>query len=133
MIDKELFELCKQVYEVTWWDRYHNGHIEQYIEKAYFTIDGILQDSVVDRYKLLKEQFVCPLYTSDYLLEKLPESILLDKQYKRWLSMDNLGSDGWQFSYRAERTAPLYASVSETPLKALLKLTLALNKAGVEL
>jgi hypothetical protein len=130
-MDTELFELCKDVYKRTGWDRYTlDGRIEQYIEKAYFTIDGILQDSVVERYKLLKEQFVCPFYTSDYLLEKMPKT--LNDQHSSTVGAAWNGiTDDWQADYGGEAFDGLaMVEHSDTPLKALLKLTVALDDAG---
>ena len=113
-------ELCKQVYEATGWPQELNiSQLYEYWDDH----DELCVISIED-----SDDELVPSYTSDYLLEKLPERILIDKQYRRWLSMDNLGSDGWQFSYRAERTAPIYASVADTPLKSLLLLTLKLHE-----
>ena len=95
----ELFELCKKVYEKTGWKPTDWQH-------------GIEDGQ--------------PLYTSDYLLEKLPATvkndfdggndyIILYKKGKSWYA-DYMG----QFKRQK----------SDTPLKALLKLTIALSEAG---
>ena len=76
-----------------------------------------------------------PLYTSDYLLEKLPEYVIeYDSYYEQDIS-----------NYLCVKKVPngyvaLYDGLSiahkvklqrtDTPLKALLKLTIALSEAG---
>lgn len=63
-----------------------------------------------------------PAYTSDYLLEKLKsKNVRLERIYP-W---DN--SEPWWGA--DERQSSLYLT-SDTPLKALLKLTIALHEAG---
>jgi len=113
-MNNELFELCKEVYEKTglnkgqdfytnglqWWcnTRKEGWHLSTYGH-------GLNNDAF-------------PLYTSDYLLEKLLPCVL----YK--------SADGW---YRARYFTDgklKHSRKEETPLKALLKLTLALHEAG---
>lgn len=109
-MDNELFELCKEVYKKTGWVT--GGH--------WVMIDGV------------KKWYVD--YTSDYLLEKLPKNIKDGSDFIwAWLSMDCLGDDGWQFGYRKGAAAPLIKAISDTPFKALLKLVIALDDAGVKL
>lgn len=106
-MDNELFELCREVYEKTGW----------IIDNADFWVGEPV-----------------PLYTSDYLLEKLPKNIKDGSDFIwAWLSMDCLGDDGWQFGYRKGAAAPLIKAISDTPFKALLKLVIALDDAGVKL
>ena len=90
----ELFELCEQVYEVTGWKPTDWQH-------------GIENGQ--------------PLYTSDYLLEKLPKEI---DGYPITLQAIN----GWQASLCYDGAEDIFAhkGESDTPLKALLKLVLAL-------
>lgn len=100
----ELFELCKEVYEKTGW-----------VEIGYSKME-------------IKENGY-PLYTSDYLLEKLPyklgESIPPNTQ---WLKVSK-GAGSYISCYGTVQDA-LYLTRSNTPLKALLKLTLKLHEAG---
>ena len=101
--DNELFELCKQVYKLTGWkptDWRHGDSNGQ------------------------------PLYTSDYLLEKLPGQF------------GNRGSSSVQCLRLAKSTQGYLVGyigidlvwwlecLADTPLKALLKLTIALSEAG---
>ena len=112
----ELFELCKQVYEATGWENTKDGFF-----------DGGEVMPFTDRIGAYigASNFQCPLYTSDYLLEKLPNHIYLQHY-----------ADGtWHASQLQPtelRTAEnAYQSInasSATPLKALLKLTLELRE-----
>lgn len=74
----ELFKLCKEVYELTGWNDTQNG---------YYFVDGeqpLLYDK--DNFHISKEPwwrhmaYLSPAYTSDYLLEKLPEWTELKKR-----------------------------------------------------
>lgn len=99
--DTELFDLCKAVYDATGWD--DNG--------------ADLMDTFKDG---------TPIYDSDYLLEKLPE----------WTRVQKIGNDTGKYSasYELDYTTSLgdtaLVGSSGTPLKALLKLTIALSEAG---
>ena len=92
----ELFKLCKKVYEKTGWKPTDWQH-------------GIEDGQ--------------PLYTSDYLLEKLPVCVV-----EKYQQVDNK----WAYSaksYSYEKHMRL-TEYEETPLKALLKLTIVLSKEG---
>ena len=108
-----LFELCKQVYEKTGWkptDRQHGDENGQ------------------------------PLYTSDYLLEKLPPSMNSIDDGDNWLKLwvdGNVGEKNKPYLWWAEYTKgddnytqQFPSGVDNTPTKALLKLTIALSEAG---
>lgn len=125
-MDNELFELCKEVYEKTGWDKEPDGRL--YIDKCYWTYKGRLMDSVVQRYKLLSDQFVCPEYTSDYLLEKLPRNI---NEATNELLVSRWGSR-WRACYMPINLGhfPEQRTEADTPLKALLMLAIALDDAG---
>ena len=106
-MDNELFELCKEVYEKTGW----NGST---LEKMALS----MADS-----ELHSE---CPLYTSDYLLEKLPATgykggILSIKKY------ESVGD----FMYGASYGVFGAEHIADTPLKALLKLTISLRNEDI--
>lgn len=129
----ELYELCKKVYELTEW-RGEDGFIT--------TIGGKwIRDYKKGWYdETIEADNFYPLYTSDYLLEKLPKELeRKDGQYGASrgtvdLTRLRLVDVDWEASYRFEdEMNPAdfkYASVSDTPLKALLKLTIALSEAG---
>ena len=114
----EPFELCKEVYERTKWettDWYDLDPDGKPVEYLCTTEDKIDENDYV------------PFYTSDYLLEKLPNHIYLQ----------HYANDTWHASQLQPtelRTADnAYQSInasSDTPLKALLKLCLALKEAG---
>lgn len=112
-MDNELFELCKEVYKRTGWDK------------------------TKDSYKLYRDGMPVPLYTSDYLLEKLP--LYINREPRDELSLLKFDG-GWSAGYfRAMNSGngvqyladKVY--VADTPLKALLKLTIALKDEGVKL
>ena len=110
----ELFELCKQVYEATGWKDTHGR-----LDDGNHTIRNEGNEVLLGTKQV-------PLYTSDYLLEKLPSTI------KNELD----GGDDYLFLYK--KTSSWYADYmgqflrcnADTPLKALLKLTIALSEAG---
>ena len=112
----ELFELCKQVYEATGWDDTR----DYYHEKDSFNFDTRSferngERTVVER---RRAPYDIPLYTSDYLLEKLPE----------WTELKRKTTT----SYIAKRDALVsYSFESDTPLKALLKLTIKLHEEKI--
>lgn len=103
----ELFELCKEVYERTGW--YEPN-----------------KEGFMNEYGAMGQPWVAPLYNSDYLLEKLPE----------WTQVQKIGNDTGKYSasYELDYTTSLgdtaLVGSSDTPLKALLKLTIAISKAG---
>jgi hypothetical protein len=115
--DNELFKLCKEVFEKTGWDE----------QKFYFETSGF--DTAV-RQKIGKPSFttlkLTPLYNSDYLLEKLPK-IIDDRR----ITLQPVVV-GWDASYDLVEEADdsILDSFSNTPLKALLKLTLTLVEEG---
>lgn len=114
----ELFELCKKVYELTeWGDMQNRSHTWTKINEKN------------------KPQSLCPLYTSDYLLEKLPEYVIeYDSYYEQdisnYLCVMKV-PDGYVALYDGLSLAhKVKVQRADTPLKALLKLTIALSEAG---
>lgn len=99
-MDTELVELCAKVYKLTGWG----------FEEGARLLTHYGEDDDNEQY---------PAYTSDFLLEKLPAGTEVEKLA------------GLAPSYRASRFSidNIY-SHADTPLKALLKLTLALHEAG---
>lgn len=111
--DEELFELCKQVHEDTGWDKtdlnYYPGN------HSFFVID-----TSKNAPRHLKK--LAPLYNSDYLLEKLPFPSHIGRDSFAWIAKWERGAGSSPFRQIWER--------ADTPLKALLKLTLSLKQAG---
>lgn len=97
MQDNELFELCKEVYERTGWE-------SKSIDTHYFAERDERGEQV-------------PLYTSDYLLGKLPVVTLSSGYGGSWSATDRKIDN------------PIVI-ISSSPLKALLKLVIALDDAG---
>ncbi|RYF29599.1 MAG: hypothetical protein EOO17_00855 [Chloroflexi bacterium] len=127
MIDNELFKLCEDVYKrcPDWYMKGSNLHNPQ----AWWSIDGELMPQPADSHNLRWNQIVAPLYTSDYLLEMLPQ--YTDAKHRLTLQpVAELGR--WAASYddtnRKEDRHGVHSA--DTPLKALLKLCLALKDAG---
>jgi hypothetical protein len=117
-MDTELFELCKEVYKRTGWA----------------TRDWIREDGLLVDYNVWGTS--TPLYTSDYLLEKLPAYL------EYWNGGNEAGylvlkhwSKDYEAGYWAENDGlsadnKFTSGYSISPLKALLKLTIALHDAG---
>ena len=110
----ELFELCKKVYELTSWKDTHSR-----LDDGNHTIRN-------EGNEVLLGSKQAPLYTSDYLLEKLVGNVGVEKIYS--------GQDVAYiaFSIKLKNTPREWRlnSGGNTPLKALLKLTIALSEAG---
>lgn len=135
--DSELFELCKSVYDDLEWQ----------IEDS----DWVVGDENGDLFILTKKieeeghfDYYTPLYTSDYLLEKLPAHIK-SKEYpgefaKLWTRKDDHPEDdvpsettylAWYFVTGKVDGVSDFGDSANTPLKALLKLTIELSKQGL--
>jgi hypothetical protein len=107
----ELFELCKKVYERTKWDNY----CEYWSFGGEYTVH---KDSMTS---IEVQTAIIPLYTSDYLLEKLLPITSIQLKRK--------ANGGIRLFYFPEK--PDYAIYDyDTPLKCLLALTIALSEAG---
>ena len=100
-MNNELFELCKEVYKR--FPRWTTGEWIDYYEGRFTTYKASHNDY---------GDYQCPLYTSDYLLEKLPPGLDLFKRPNSYVAIGP-GDDP-------------SVHQSDTPLKALLKLVLAL-------
>ena len=123
MNDNELFELCKEVYEL-----FPEWKTEQVIE-FYHDVSGHLQLLGPKSYQIQPDYNHCvPLYTSDYLLEKLPKETRFGTPQLIWYA------GHWEACYTDAVDSlwnqELKSHAGDTPLKALLKLTLALKNAG---
>jgi hypothetical protein len=135
-MDEELFTLCKSVYEKTGWDE-STEIIRKYSlnkEPSVFMRPpkgmelGVLSGTI---------EWQSPLYTSDYLLEKLPPVIFVRTSDGNnntailtvWINGDKTAHAAYMIPFDEQNRGD-YAQTSDTPLKALLKLTLALHEAG---
>ncbi|MCO4274300.1 hypothetical protein NG701_07635 [Pseudarthrobacter sp. HLT3-5] len=114
-MDSELFDLCKEVYRRTGWKMTDNYYFYAWTTKGHKLTD------VTEKKYRGKGYDDVPLFTTDYLLEKLPE-VLITNSYERgeWIA----GTYGWY-----DGIGWLDKEVSDTPLKALLKLAIALDDA----
>lgn len=101
-MDNELFELCKEVHKRTGCGFEGNSNLSTHY--------GEDDDN---------EQY--PAYTTDYLLDRMPEGVSLQKEGNGyWTAMTNDQAEGVSW----------YEASAKSPLKALLKLTIALDDAG---
>jgi hypothetical protein len=121
-MDTELFELCKEVYKrkPEWYgDMFGWSYTDLFSKSEYKRMRGRNGTSV-------------PEYTSDYLLEKLPRDIPRDENsyFFAELYLTPTVADSWNAGYRVGASFPDYGCNADTPLKALLKLTIALDDAG---
>ena len=123
----ELFELCKEVYKLT-----RLGHPITDFERGIVIHwdDGQMFDFPTDELDI--EEYIAPLYTSDYLLEKLQDTVFVVRLFAmsdEFVEKRNEKA-AYCVSYRkmwGDFTQNIYA---DAPLKALLKLTIALSEAG---
>lgn len=76
------------------------------------------------------ENNVFPLYTSDYILSKLPITLQHDEHFD-YLTVYCDNHDLWWATYELLNDCTKYDTKGTTPLKALLKLTLELHKKGL--
>lgn len=127
-MDNELFELCKEVYKLlpTW-----NNKEKMYWQK--------LGNTDFDKVSLLNYgqittrdgAMICPLYTSDYLLEKLLNNFNSEYCETRLTTSVIDFELGVRWRAETKREGGFYRiHEADTPLKAILKLILALQEAG---
>jgi len=128
--DTELLDLCEKVYELTKWD---SNELHHHLDGQIFDRPVSESDVKVD----IRSYF--PLYTSDYLDEKLPENIP-SIQYENMPSSLLIEHDiGQWFCWYRVKAQNLhhpkadFGVYGDTPLKARLKLVIALHEAGVKL
>lgn len=116
-VDNELFELCKEVYEKTGWEDETLHAIRK---------DGMTYDDMA----WLTSNNYFPLYTSDYLFEQIERRI---GKYKVLHVYSMFDVDTYEKYCKANVGTPgtieIQTDRTDTPRKALLKLTLALKKA----
>ncbi|TFC63728.1 hypothetical protein E3O62_02565 [Cryobacterium sp. TMT2-15-1] len=128
MMDNELFGLCKEVYGATEWGLHiadqQLASYEKYI--WFYRDDGLITDEPIYNTSF---QNPTPLYTSDYLLEKLPKE--RGDEERTYLTLDINPFGDWSAYYSdGQGGSSIYIGIHNTALKALLKLTLALHAAG---
>lgn len=129
MSNTELFELCKAVYEATGWD----SHDQWFMTNVNHPNDVIAKARprilTIDREYEAGYRTDTPLYTSDYLLEKLPAKLRRNTSNQKRTETLRLFKRVGQI-YVAGYSGIIYLSAG-TPLLALLKLTLALKQENL--
>lgn len=127
-MDEELMKLCKEVYKRTGWENTYSAYEKRKItslgngsggSSKWEELHGLTDFQWEDRKHLFWD--LVPLYTSDYLLEKLA-TFAIDYNVELYYSVTQ---KYWK-ALLVHSGSPSYA---DTPLKALLKLTLALDDA----
>lgn len=131
MEDKDLFELSEAIYEKTAWKTKEaygkaltvgNGSTDWYDMEAPWDVFE-QTDALENGY-----EFICPLYTSDYILDRLKD-IRIDVWHDGHVVVKRQRHNG--IPEKVERKYGDTIKVeAESTLKALLKLTLALHEAG---
>ena len=112
----ELFELCKEVYE----------RFPEWKDTLTLVDDGGYTRQPSFKNMLFDDE--TPLYTSDYLLERLPPRLDIV-----WYLTVGEAAGAWGAWYMhgiSKQTHDKLQFIADTPLKALLKLTIALSEAG---
>ena len=143
--DKELFELCKEVFklEPKWTTNEAIFRLGERIWVSDHESIPVFESNENYKTKYLKKlnigeepkepYEVAPLYTSDYLLEKLPKYLVWQGANTR-LEIAPQGYEGkgaslWCAMYVQSRHSIPILETGSTPLKALLKLVIALDEA----
>ena len=120
-MDEELFDLCEQVYGITNWG----------LESGMMHVsDGFV---VCRDYRhgvgFFPKNGDFPLYTTDYILKKLP---LLIERYGRFELTPMMRNTRWSAGYWTDNRLETLSAVNYTPLKALLRLVIMLNNKGIK-
>lgn len=123
--DEALYVQCKLVYESLGWD---DNSLQHYLggeiyDRPLFESDAVLMHAPRDSY--------APLYTTDYLLGKLPSNLDIDgKIFHLTIRCINLAYNVC-YSYTGYGTdESKYIFLNDTPLKALLQLATWLKIEG---
>jgi len=131
-MDNELFELCKEVYKRTEWAETDQFFMKHAVKDPPYSIVNEGEFYNFGNPKFGKSDV--PLYTSDYLLEKLPPVILdpddkIFKHIQMWINGDKHTHAGYVEPY-AHDDKVAYAQKSDEMRKTLMKLVIALDDAG---
>lgn len=135
-MDMELYRLCRDVHDRTGW----KDTDKVFALTGYLSGPGewiIRDNSYIDK-PTPSLLIHVSLYAIDYLLDRLPKWIEPQKNTPHLLTLQpNPIGRGWQALYRLSVATPTSdrrhadeIHTSDTPLKALLKLTIALHEAG---
>ena len=134
--DTELYELCKQVYELTGWNRTEFLWVAPPLNDTDYKImhkselrelnDYIKHPEMID--KMYNSTFC---YDTDYLLEKLPNPLIYHNNDCA-IEIRRTKKDKYMWSANIRHSYGQYfKQISDTPLKALLKLTLKLHEEKI--
>lgn len=130
----ELFELCKEVYKRTGWN--NQELLGGWIQDLFDGPENRGTFTTRDQIETILFKLICPLYTADYLLEKLSSdySIEATVTYVSHNTQDAL------YRYMIDKLGKFVAFTLDMPMGKypfgdkpvipLLKLTIALSEAG---
>ena len=123
----ELFELCKEVYKRTGWKEDTTGFGMYYTEDVYEDGSSLWNQYCWSEGKAPNGNWI-PKYSIEYIMPLMPSGIQLVKMAtgNNYMARKNYGSS-------TTHTRDFYNKLrheSDTPLKALLRLTIALHKVG---
>ena len=146
-MDEELHQLCKEVYKLTGWNHTEFMWVAPPLNDTDYKImhkselhelnDYIKHPETID--KMCNSTFC---YDTDYLLEKLPRYLRLQRddmdypqKFAFKLRASTKDTNNWRAGYYNTPKKQVFQNLSidchaDTPLKALLKLTIALSEAG---
>lgn len=124
----ELYELCKEVYEKTGW-KAGDWYYERTDPKSTVPLKALGRAEV--GFSVDKHDHLCPLYTSDYLLENLPVYSDDGEGMLTVTTRQGVERNGWMAYYEdVDGYSVSHEGIGKSPLLALLKLTIALSEAG---
>lgn len=92
-----------------------------YIPLCWWKLNGVEQQSPIERYKLMPDQFVAPAYDLGYLVRKLPSG---------WTVVTRF-NDEWLASWSETADGDDWAETAPTPEDAIGLLVLRLYKEGI--
>lgn len=134
-MDEELFGLCREVYRRTGWGGTDFDYFKINKYAAWEIVPSKKCGYGEQEWQIAQTVTIYPLYTSDYLLEKLPAKLAYNKtEYFYYLEKFDDGSYGSGYGFTDEGghiDHPMIGVLTDNvALKVNLKLVIALDDAG---
>lgn len=123
--DQEPFELCKELWELM--PEWTDTHSVWYFLEDY----DCVEDSkiiVTCKNKMGDKKSLCPYYTLEYLLDRLPKKLIRTdiKRYQGIILVYHCQDNKWEAKYQSIKSYK-----ARQAIYALLKLTIALAREGL--